>query len=350
MAIETNQKNEKISTIQMDRGTAKQFIIQTIEGDGLLVPNILGPHGIGKTSLIHDIGKELNKPVLTISLTAIEPIDFTGRNYTDENNITQWAKPGFLNHSGILFLDEANRVTNSDIRSCLNSLIIDRKVNGHELNPDCSIVLAGNIGDEYEVSDFDPSLKDRLLTFVLRTKIQDWIMYEGSIRPSEFVKFVESNSNLLQRFSFRILTEANKHFLKWGHRNIEVYTNMSISVQFGDFIRYDNLSLADVIEGDLKKLDSTHKTKLLQVANEASEKLKDQKVTDDQLKNIKTFVTEIPDECKLSFFSGIKKISETTPISEFQSMAKRLKDLRFFDGALKDYLDVVMGVEDGPKK
>jgi len=153
---------------------------------------IEGFHGVGKTSVGGQIAKELTDElrksgVLTdkqkvhckvLNLTAKEATDFTGlptnitEQVTDDDGNTTTKVYSTFGHPkdlpdqgyGILFLDEANRVQDKDMKSTLLSLLNDRGVNDNFLGKNWLIILAGNPFDDdnYEVGEFDDALLDRV--------------------------------------------------------------------------------------------------------------------------------------------------------------------------------------------
>lgn len=149
---------------------------------------IEGYHGQGKTSVLTQVADELTEELradktlkadefvycLITNLTAKESTDFTGlpTNYEDKNELGEVKIYSTFGHPkdlpdkgyGILFLDEANRVQDRDMKSTLLSLLNDRMVNDNKLGDRWIMALAGNPFDDdrYEVGEFDSALADRV--------------------------------------------------------------------------------------------------------------------------------------------------------------------------------------------
>jgi hypothetical protein len=309
-----------------------------------LCPALLGPHGIGKNHTVESVAKELGLEVLTMNLSAIESIDFTGRQYVDENKVTRWARPEFLNFTGILFLDEITRVSDSSVKACLHSLLLDRKINSHDLNPETKIVLAGNVGENYEVFDLDLSLKDRIIEIdMAENDLESWSVFEKQSRPSPLVDFILDNPSLAEKFSFRRLTEANKFYLETKSIEcLELFLNASLVDLFNKSTHEKQLCVNDILNGTASDLSNVNKMRLVNIAHDLSSMVISGKAkSKTELDNIQDFLTKIDNESRLAFFSDLKKASETLQPDSFGKMVESLKKAKFFSGELKQYLLVI---------
>ncbi len=168
------------------------------------VPVFLWGHrGIGKSSLIKQIGEELNIPVIDLRLATQEVSDLIGipsKEYETHcpscksENVTitkpngdEWGKcndcnyEGFLNKfirkgktkwlmpewfpgtdqpEGILFLDEMNRAQRDVVQAAFQ-LVLDRRLHTHTLPPGWKIVAAGNYLTGYDVRELDEAMMSR---------------------------------------------------------------------------------------------------------------------------------------------------------------------------------------------
>jgi hypothetical protein len=122
-----------------------------------------GDRGIGKSTLVSDIGKELNMPVVDLRLATQEVADLIGIPYK-ENGRTIWAAPEWFpdesQPNGILFLDEMNRAQR-DVRQAAFQLVLDRKLHTHVLPSGWRIVAAGNYFGAYDVAEMDEAMMSR---------------------------------------------------------------------------------------------------------------------------------------------------------------------------------------------
>lgn len=173
-------------------------ILNSLLEKSILIPYLVGPHGVGKTSFVKEWAKKNNKSLFIINLSAVESSDLTGIPIID-NGKTVWSRPAYFDFD-VLFFDEINRVADPSIKAALLSLFVDRTINGHRFNG--AIIAAGNYGDNYEINEFDPAFEDRLVKIEFTPNL-------NFIKNERFKNFIKDN-NLLDRYSLRRLTEAEK--------------------------------------------------------------------------------------------------------------------------------------------
>ena len=129
-----------------------------------------GTRGVGKSSIVHQVARQHDVPLVDLRLTTLEPVDLRGAIFADDRQQrTVWFPPEFLpgadQPAGILFLDE---LTAADPRLQISaySLILDRRVGRYELPPGWMVVAAGNAAFHGAVShDMGTALADRLFHF-----------------------------------------------------------------------------------------------------------------------------------------------------------------------------------------
>lgn len=123
------------------------------------------------------------------------------------NVIPHWVKlvtnPNF---SGMIFIDEINRVQDRSVLNYFLMLTLKRVAGERPLSNGAQIVAAGNIGAEFEssTSEMDPALRSRFAGGVLVLEPEEWIHIARKIGVSEdIIKFVEANpqKNLYGGFS-----------------------------------------------------------------------------------------------------------------------------------------------------
>lgn len=308
-----------------------------------LIPMLVGPSGVGKTALVQSIADDLGLKLFTLNLASIESSDFSGRAFTNSKNQTEWAKPKFLDHEGIIFLDEINRVFDESVKSALHSLLLDRKINGHELPKNTLLIAAGNKGEGFDIVDFDISLNERIIEIELIPDLNDWKNFESKTRPSELVSFLASSPDLVQKFSFRRMTEANKFYLSTKSvQGLEYILSESLVELFNDFLHSKSITLAQVLSGDFstKEVKESSALSLVVLSHDLAKSVLTE-IDSDKLANAKKFIALIPNEAKLTFFSDIKAASDSMEHEKFKVIAERLKANKFFSGELKDYLSVI---------
>ena len=142
------------------------------------VPTFLwGAPGIGKSSIVKQIAKDMDVAFIDLRLALMDPTDLKGIPFYDkESHTALWAPPAFLPSTGegILFLDELNSAAPS-VQSSAYQLILDRKVGEYELPDGWAIVAAGNReGDRGVTYRMPAPLANRFVHFELEVDLNDW--------------------------------------------------------------------------------------------------------------------------------------------------------------------------------
>jgi len=141
-----------------------------------------GTRGVGKSSIVRQVARHYQVPLVDLRLTTIEPVDIRGAIYADDVlGKTVWFPPEFLpsqdEPAGILFLDE---LTAADQRLQISaySLILDRRVGHYELPDGWQVIAAGNASFHGAVShDMGTALADRMFHFNVQTVIDAFLDY-----------------------------------------------------------------------------------------------------------------------------------------------------------------------------
>lgn len=142
------------------------------------VPTFLwGAPGIGKSSIVKQISKDMEIEFIDLRLALMDPTDLKGIPFYDKDTHTAlWAPPAFLPKSGrgILFLDELNSAAPS-VQSSAYQLILDRRVGEYILPDGWAIVAAGNRDGDRGVTYRMPApLANRFVHFELEISVNDW--------------------------------------------------------------------------------------------------------------------------------------------------------------------------------
>ena len=141
-----------------------------------------GPPGIGKSDIVHQIGREEGREVIDVRLSLWEPTDIKGIPYYNSDLGTMtWAAPSELpsdpNSTAILFLDELNSAAPAT-QAAAYQLILNRRVGTYRLPDGVSIVAAGNRETDKGVTYRIPApLANRFLHLELRTDFDDWLKW-----------------------------------------------------------------------------------------------------------------------------------------------------------------------------
>ncbi|HOJ94756.1 MAG TPA: MoxR family ATPase [Fervidobacterium nodosum] len=157
---------------------AAEKVIEFLMNLGL-VPMLVGATGIGKTTMIKNIGKRTGRKVTILTLSQMEPGDLLGLPMK-EGNKTVYAQPDWFPEDGntILFLDELNRAHNS-VRAAVMQLLIDKKLHNHVLPQGTWLVAAMNPEtDDYIVNPvIDKAEIARFIWLPITNNPEDWYEY-----------------------------------------------------------------------------------------------------------------------------------------------------------------------------
>jgi hypothetical protein len=145
-----------------------------------------GPPGIGKSDIIHQIGKDMDAHVIDVRLSLWEPTDIKGiPYYNPEKSTMVWASPSELPTKEfasqfpnvILFLDEMNSAAPS-VQAAAYQLILNRKVGQYELPDNVLIVAAGNREADKGVTYRMPApLANRFVHLEMTVDFDDWAQW-----------------------------------------------------------------------------------------------------------------------------------------------------------------------------
>lgn len=136
--------------------------------------------GCGKSDIVHQIGKELNRPVIDIRLALYDPSDLKGFPYFDpDSKSMKWAPSSELptdpNSNAILFLDELVSAAPST-QAAAYQLVLNRRIGEYVLPKNVVIIGAGNRSSDRGVVYKMPSpLSNRFIHLELKVDVDEWI-------------------------------------------------------------------------------------------------------------------------------------------------------------------------------
>jgi hypothetical protein len=190
-----------------------------------------GPPGIGKSSLIHQIAKELSFNVIDLRLAQLEPTDLRGVPMPNrETGRADWFLPSFwptaadtattrdvvdaegnvskvevragcgLTGPGIIFLDEIEKAPVS-VKNASLQLVLDRMVGSYKLPDDWTIVCAGNREEDGCFSQpLGSALSNRMCHLEIEPDIDAWAEWarENSVLE-DVISFLHFKPELLYK-------------------------------------------------------------------------------------------------------------------------------------------------------
>lgn len=150
--------------------------------DSRRVPAIFlwGPPGVGKSSVVCQVARELGLKFIDLRLSLLDPVDLRGIPVADrEKRECYWTRPVFLpkDGAGILFLDEINLASPS-VQAAAYQLVLDKAVGEHKLPDSWHIVAAGNRREDSSlVTQLSDPLISRFVHFEVEIDVEEWFSW-----------------------------------------------------------------------------------------------------------------------------------------------------------------------------
>ena len=165
---------------------------------------IRGRHGIGKSETVYQVAKDMGLPVVERRASQMTEGDLLG--LPDNRDVvvngikaTTFNPPDWFvtacTEPVVLFFDEIDRAT-MEVRQGIFELTDSRKINGHYLHPDTSIMGAVNGGEhgaQYQVGEFDPAELDRWTVFDLEPTTEDFLHWAKGKIDDMVWDFINNN-------------------------------------------------------------------------------------------------------------------------------------------------------------
>lgn len=169
---------------------------------------IRGRHGVGKSEVVYQIGKDRGVPVVERRASQMTEGDLLGlpdaTDLADGRRATTWNAPDWLvqacTEAVVLFLDEIDRAT-LEVRQGIFELTDSRKINGWKLHPDTIIIAAVNGGEhgaQYQVGEMDPAELDRWTVFDVEPSVEDWLKWAKDNVATLVWDFINHNHSHLE--------------------------------------------------------------------------------------------------------------------------------------------------------
>ncbi len=217
----------------MNYKQAKGFLNRTLEIDkaiGLdgeknrMTPMLWGGAGVGKSSLVKEVGLEMGYEVREIRLSTLSPVDVRGVPYVDPANPEnfRFVPPNFMptgdekwteldfkrgrieekmigqNKPVLLFFDEINTAPPLN-QVVAYEISLDRRMGGHPLPANTLVVMAGNrVQDRGATFEMPLPLANRLVHIELEAN-EDVFLEYGLAKnlPEGLLAFIKFKPNLL---------------------------------------------------------------------------------------------------------------------------------------------------------
>jgi hypothetical protein len=342
----------------MDIKTTKQIISSNVTSSIMLHAN----HGVGKSSCVKQVAKQLGIEFFDIRLSQCDVGDIKGLPYRDGETM-KFAKPEWWprdsNSKGILFFDELNRAS-KDVLQAVFEICLDRTLDGDKLPDGWKIVSAVNSHSDYDVMELDPALQDRWFHIDFSPSAKEWLDWaDGKVNPA-IVQFISQNQNLLDApvgnletgrvYPSRRSWEALSHFIL--ELNLLDESNVGLLVQstkgwcgeecaimFQKFVanEFKLLKAEDVLDNfkkvksqieksseDIEVISALANAVIKEANNREAKNLQDK-----QKEALKQFFLMLPNDVASDFFLGLTEGKKTarliTKLNSDSEVQEKLK-------------------------
>lgn len=156
-----------------------ESIVKIWGGKGAPAMFIWGKPGLGKSSMVKQMAKDLDLGFVDVRLSQLAPTDLRGLPTVNrETNTMSWAPPNFLpkpdSAPGILFLDEFN-MGSSSMMGIAQQLILDRRIGDYILPDSWTVIAAGNrASDRAAVNEMPSPVANRFIHFNAEPDLNDF--------------------------------------------------------------------------------------------------------------------------------------------------------------------------------
>lgn len=203
-------------------------------GESPAAVNVLGLHGIGKSSIQKELGQELGMHVAVVKLAEIEPEDLVGNPITEylgkdgkwytketlpnnpelltDTHRTTYAKPDWYSPlPTLLILDDATRAPKRMMQACMD-ITLNQSYMSWNLPKGSTVLLNGNPAEDinYDVTDLDSAQSDRFIKVEAEFDKQVWAEYAlNRGLDSRGVNFIMLYPEVVTNFQNETLTMLN---------------------------------------------------------------------------------------------------------------------------------------------
>lgn len=333
--------------------TAMPFIFKA-----KLVPNIIGKHGIGKSSVIAQYAKENGYSFHPYFLGQMSDVgDLLGLPEFDRNSNGKAISTSFIHPAklpkkprSILFFDELNRAS-KDLIQAIFQLALEGTLHDYTLPEDSAIVMAMNPAtDDYSVLDFsDKAFSDRFAHINLEPTHEEFHNYmKNRHGKSNISLFLQQQTKLLEEIDLKNVSldfvkpsrrswdrlqvlentgipeelfrevgmgivgaAAMIAYSSWRENQIRILTGDDILDSYGEnknkFLAYFKNESGELLEIPRNDIISSVASS---VVEELSKRLKDNTLTEDNAKNLTLFLLDSPVETTYSTLLPFRAMAE----------------------------------------
>jgi hypothetical protein len=314
--------------------------------------------GVGKSSIVADIAKEIELPLIDVRASIMSEGDVQGFPDIEgmkEKGIMTFCMPSWFvracNEPVVLFLDEFNRGLPS-VQQSFFQIVLDRQLgndengNPYNIHPETRIFAAVNHGNEYDVNEMDPALLRRFWTVDLKPSKKDWLSWAKSKNVDTMItEFLKTRTSHLfvnlekvkpgnvfptpaswARFD-EVLKYTGTNLLE-DRDSFDIYktaigfVGQEAAVEFTDFVKkYEVVVTPEDLLKSFANCEDKLKTMSNDRINSLIERLGEHSATNDwtvtQAKNAAKLGKMISEEMMIHFWSCVTKAKNINSIQKF---------------------------------
>lgn len=298
---------------------------------------LAGKPGIGKSSIIKKVAKNLGLKLIDIRLSMVDESEIIGiPSISSDGKSFTYAKPEWVveaqKQPSLIFFDELNRAKPEVIDACLQ-ILLDKKIGMTTFNQDVYFASAGNLGeaDGTNVQEIENAALDRLAVIKYDLSLNQWIdqFAEENVlptivdflknHPSEFYKLPDEDSSMENYPTPRSWTQLSDTIKDFSiEEQIEFckevgtgYVGKSI-IQFISYLESKNqIKIDDILKADtnaelneIKKIVVEDKDIQIELSNEY-DKVDIDNLTKKQVKNLSELLNCFYDDLKITILRNI---------------------------------------------
>jgi len=237
----------------------------------------------------------------------------------------------------VLFLDELNRAIKG-VEQATFQLADSKAFDGNLLHEGTRVMVAVNVGDQYDVTPMDPAALSRYAVVDLDPTTQDWLDWASSSCNQAMVEFIRSNEKYLE---FKDTCEPNKKYpdrRAWGNLDSElaqaglyenpddvVFCHMAASMvgfeaanAFWKFVKERGLDISaeDVladwskVKARLPKEETKRHAKFIDLMGKLHHKLKTHTLSNSEAVQFGEYMKDAPAEILMASWTALNSIRE----------------------------------------
>lgn len=318
---------------------------------------LLGPPGVGKSTLAADLARAMKKNLIDIRLAQKDPAELGGVYFPNRETQTlelfppSWVKRA-CEEPCLVFLDEFNAAVTKLHQAAAYQIVLEKRIGEFQFHPETVVLAAGNREDDNAiVTPLSSALCNRFAHFEMRPDVATWLRWAAANHIQEnIMAFIQTNGEEVlfhasDDHSFptprswamasRVMERVDPADQK---RAIAACIGLPMADRFCKYLEiYRKVNAARIIAGK-EKIDFTRKSEpsfLYAAIFAVAAYLVSAEIPDQHLDNIVNFISSpgIGPEYQILFLRQLhsraeKLFDRLKPRAEFRELAGKIVNLR----------------------